>query len=104
MKTHLRRWAAAYILLTLFLASWVGQLFTQMHVFRDEAREHGSKPQWDQFWFEFWKDTFENWQSEFLQLLAAALLVNAFQKYLFQADYGADKGDVKAIMKAIEEK
>ena len=37
--------------------------------FQDEAREHGQVAEFSQFVTEASRDTFENWQSEFLQLL-----------------------------------
>ena len=67
--------------LTLFLVSWVGQLFVEWRVFADEQRDHGADPRfWSaDFWETFWQSTLENWQSEFLQIatfaIAAAYLV-----------------------------
>ena len=37
--------------------------------YQDEAREHGSIPEVRSYLLEMSRDTFENWQSEFLQLL-----------------------------------
>ena len=53
----------------LFLTSWIGQFFTQYLVVRDEASEHGQAFEWGQFLAQFFASTFENWQSEFLQLI-----------------------------------
>ena len=53
----------------LFVLSWVGQLVFQMIEARNDAAEHGSTFAWEQFWPQFLSSTFENWQSEFLQLV-----------------------------------
>ena len=56
-----------------FLFSWVGQLWTQVIVERNEARQHGGSFHWSEFWPQFFASTFENWQSEFLQLIWQAV-------------------------------
>jgi hypothetical protein len=53
----------------LFLFSWAGQFFTQIIVERNEAAQHQQSFQWGEFFPQFWQSTFENWQSEFLQLV-----------------------------------
>ena len=53
----------------LFLLSWTGQLVFQAMTVRDEAEQHGEPFLWSDFWPQFLASTFENWQSEFLQLL-----------------------------------
>ena len=53
----------------LFLLSWFGQFVFQVAQVSNEAAEHGTAFQWSEFWPEFFSATFENWQSEFLQLL-----------------------------------
>jgi hypothetical protein len=52
-----------------FLVSWVGQFVFQLITVRNEAAEHGSELELVQFWPQFLASTFENWQSEFLQLI-----------------------------------
>ncbi len=37
-----------------------------------------------EFWPEFWSATFENWQSEWLQLAMQALLIAGFAEYVFR--------------------
>jgi hypothetical protein len=56
-----------------FLFSWVGQFIFQMMVERNEARQHGGSFHWSEFWPQFLSSTFENWQSEFLQLVWQAM-------------------------------
>jgi hypothetical protein len=70
---HRPRWHRAYsfglITGALFLFSWVGQFITQYIVERNDAAEHGQAFEWSSFTAQFFASTFENWQSEFLQLL-----------------------------------
>jgi len=65
----MRRYAYAWITLAFFLVSialhWLFGWFT----FVDEARAHGSIPELTPYLMLMGRDTFENWQSEFLQLL-----------------------------------
>jgi hypothetical protein len=64
----------------LFLLSWTGQFLTQLVVVRNESAEHGQPFQWPDFLAQFFASTFENWQSEFLQLVwqAAGLTLLLF--------------------------
>jgi hypothetical protein len=57
----------------LFLASWTGQFIAQAITVADEAEQHGQAFQWSDFWPQFFSSTFENWQSEFLQLIWQAV-------------------------------
>ena len=64
----------------LFLLSWVGQFVTQLMVVRNENADHGQAFEWADFTAQFLASTFENWQSEFLQLIwqAAGLTLLLF--------------------------
>ena len=86
MGKHFQRWGAVYILLALFLGSWVGQFFSQIAEVTDEARTHGESFQWSEFWPQFWSATFENWQSEWLQLLVQAAVLLGMKHLIFKAD------------------
>lgn len=61
------------ILAFMFLGSWFGQWMT--------CEEGGMK---------FWNATFENWQSEFLQLGTAIVLLAASEKLFGEKDSGGD--------------
>ena len=63
--------AYAFALVTggLFLFSWVGQFITQLIVERNDAAAHDEEFAMADFWPQFLASTFENWQSEFLQLV-----------------------------------
>ena len=69
------------LFLGLFLLTWIAQLVVQWLQFREDQRTHGERPEFwsSDFWAEFGQATFENWQSEFLQLgsfvIAGAYLV-----------------------------
>jgi hypothetical protein len=67
---------------SLFLASWVGQLWFEWKVFLNDSREHGANAVfWSaDFWETFWQSTLENWQSEFLQI-AAFTIATAYLVY-----------------------
>jgi hypothetical protein len=104
MRTFLRRWGAVVILFTLFLGSWTGQFFTQLAEATQQAATHGQAFEMSEFWAEFGAATFENWQSEFLQLAIQCILVaSVLQAKVFRADYSADKEDVDRILTAIRE-
>ena len=64
----------------LFLLSWTGQFFTQLVTVRNENAQHGQTFEWPDFAAQFFASTFENWQSEFLQLVwqAAGLTLLLF--------------------------
>ncbi|WP_432477685.1 DUF6766 family protein [Nocardioides sp. GXQ0305] len=83
---HFRRWGAVYLLLILFLGSWLGQFFTQLMQFRSEQQTHGEPFVWADFWAHFLASTFENWQSEWFQLIFQAILLLGAKHWLFQAD------------------
>jgi ferric iron reductase protein FhuF len=52
-----------------FLLSWAAQFIFQMMEVRNEAQQHGQQFTWSDFFPQFFQSTFENWQSEFLQLI-----------------------------------
>jgi hypothetical protein len=84
--SHFRRWGAAYLLLGFFLASWLGQFIATLIEVGNEARDHGQSFQMSDFWPVFLSATFENWQSEWLQLLVQAVVLLGMKHLLFKAD------------------
>ena len=84
--SHLKRWGAAYLLLVLFLASWGAQFVSMLVEVGNDAREHGESFHMSEFWPQFWSSTFENWQSEWLQLLVQAVVLLGMKHVLFKAD------------------
>jgi hypothetical protein len=85
-NSFIRRWAAVFILLAFFIGSWAGQYGTQLSVAKQEAQMHNQDFSMSEFWPEFWQSTFENWQSEWLQLLTQALLIAGLAEYLFRKE------------------
>jgi hypothetical protein len=83
---HVRRWGAVYILLLLFVGSWLGQFFAQLAEFRSEQQTHGEPFVWSDYLTQFFASTFENWQSEWLQLIFQAILLLGMKHWLFQVD------------------
>ena len=84
--THLRRWGATYVLVALFVGSWLGQFFTQLAEFRSDQREHNQSFAWADYMPAFFASTFENWQSEWLQLVFQAILLLGAKHLIFRVD------------------
>lgn len=78
------KWGAVVILAVFFIASWGGQFATQLTSEQLIAEQHGQEFKMDDFWPEFFSATFENWQSEWLQLFVQALLLAGFTSYVFR--------------------
>ncbi len=86
MRQHLRRWGAVWVLVVLFAGSWLGQLLSQLSQFRSEQQTHGEPFLWADFWPQFLSSTFENWQSEWLQLVFQAILLLGAKHWIFKVD------------------
>ncbi len=84
--THLRKWGAVYLLLLLFLGSWIGQFFTELAEFRSDESTHGDPFSWGNYLTVFFSSTFENWQSEWLQLVFQAVLLLGAKHLIFRVD------------------
>lgn len=65
----MRKYGYAWITIAFFLVSIAGHWLFGWYAFVDEAAEHGQQPEFNAYLVEMGRDTFENWQSEFLQLL-----------------------------------
>ena len=64
-----KKYGYAWITLSFFLGALALHWYFGWQAFVDEAAEHGQLPQAGEYAVEMLRDTFENWQSEFLQLL-----------------------------------
>lgn len=64
-----KRYAYAWITLAFFAVSFGLHWLFGWLAYVDEARQHGQAAQLAPWLVEMGRDTFENWQSEFLQLL-----------------------------------
>lgn len=71
-----KNYSLSIVLAILFLTSWIGQGYTQWLEFTNTQQEHRQEVKFEEFLPEFWASTFENWQSEFLQLLTFVLLTS----------------------------
>jgi hypothetical protein len=76
MNRFFRNYGLSLTLAVLFLVSWAAQFFVQMAEVTNQALEHGQQFEWSDFWSQFGVSTFENWQSEFLQLLTFVILTS----------------------------
>jgi hypothetical protein len=65
----MKKYGYAWITLGFFLVSLVLHWVFGWSSYADEAREHGQVAETSGYLHEMLRDTFENWQSEFLQLL-----------------------------------
>ena len=65
----LGKYSYAWLTLAFFVVSLVLHWYFGWQAFQDEARQHGQVAEFSEFVTQASRDTFENWQSEFLQLL-----------------------------------
>lgn len=65
----IRKYAYAWITLAFFLGSFLLHWYFGWQAFVAEAAEHGQLPNESEYLDLMLRDTFENWQSEFLQLM-----------------------------------
>jgi len=100
--SHLKRWGAAYLLLALFLASWGAQFIAMLIEVGNEARQHNQSFEMSEFLPQFWSATFENWQSEWLQLFVQAVILLGMKHVLFKAD-AADTEQMQLDLTEIKE-
>jgi hypothetical protein len=64
-----KKYGYAWLTLTFFLGSLVLHWYFGWQAFASDALQHGQAPKGGEYLDEMLRDTFENWQSEFLQLL-----------------------------------
>ena len=64
-----KKYAYGWLTLTFFLGSLMLHWYFGWRAFIDEAQAHGQSLELGSYLNEMLRDTFENWQSEFLQLL-----------------------------------
>jgi hypothetical protein len=102
----LRAWARerslGILFVSLFLATWVAQLVVQWFDFRSEQEAHGESASfWSSaYWLDFWQATFENWQSEFLQI-SAFIIATAYLVYRGSAESGDADERIEAKLDAL---
>ena len=104
MRSWARDRALGIFFVTLFLTSWIAQLYFEWEVYVDEQRAHDSTASfWSaSFWEAFGQSTFENWQSEFLQL-AAFTIATAYFVYKGSSESPDSEERVEAKLNALLE-
>ena len=65
----MKRYAYGWITAIFFLVAIAGHWVLGWYAFVDEARQHGQAPDVTSYLIVVGRDTLENWQSEFLQLI-----------------------------------
>jgi hypothetical protein len=63
------KYGYVWVTFTLFVASFVGHWIFAWYAFVSEQAQHGQSPELQAFVIQTTRDTLENWQSEFLQLI-----------------------------------
>jgi hypothetical protein len=102
--TLAKAYGYAWITLGLFLFSLAGHWLFGWFSFVDEQAQHGQSPEVAAYLVQMARDTFENWQSEFLQLLWQ---VGGLALFLFvgspQSKEGSERLEAKidTILKAV---
>jgi hypothetical protein len=69
VSTVWKKYSFAWVTLILFLASLTGHWLLAWRAYVNESEQHGNKPEAAEYLVEVGRDTLENWQSEFLQLI-----------------------------------
>jgi hypothetical protein len=64
-----KKYGYAWLTLGFFLVSLILHWLFGWQAFANDAAEHGQQPETSAYLAEMLRDTFENWQSEFLQLI-----------------------------------
>jgi hypothetical protein len=72
----LRNYSLSLVLILLFLGSWIGQYYYQYKNEISQAEMHNQEFKSEDFIDSFLTNTFENWQSEFLQLATMVILTS----------------------------
>ena len=95
--------ALSFSLLGLFLISWLGHGLAEWQEYKSEQEEHGQPVEISGYIDAFEKSTFENWQSEFLQLFAFVVLAGL---YIHKGSAESKDGEeeIKQRLKRIEKK
>jgi hypothetical protein len=65
----MKRYAYGWITVLFFLVSIAGHWWFGWYAFLQDAAAHAQQPVFSEYAIEMGRDTLENWQSEFLQLL-----------------------------------
>jgi hypothetical protein len=88
-RSALKRYSFLWVTGAIFLVSLVGHWWFGWQAYLNEQAQHGQSPEVNGYLIEMMRDTLENWQSEFLQLIwqVAALA------FLYYAGSPQSRGD-----------
>ena len=89
----MKRYSFAWVTGALFLVTLIAHWIFGWYAFVGEATEHGQSPEVSAYLIEMGRDTMENWQSEFLQLVWQV----AGLAFLYYAGSPASRGDDERI-------
>lgn len=89
----MKRYSFAWVTLALFLVALVGHWWLAWLDFGAEQAEHGQTPETSAYLIQVGRETLENWQSEFLQLVWQV----AGLAFLYYAGSPASRGDDERI-------
>ena len=98
MRDWIRDRSLGIVFVTIFVLTWIGQLFVEWLDFVNQQSAHGvTATFWSQaFWVAFGQSTLENWQSEFLQLSAFTIACAYFvYKGSSESPDGAERLEAK---------
>lgn len=76
IKSFFKDYNLSIVLFILFILSWFAQLVFQYQEYKGNQQIHNQPAVVSEFVPEFLSSTFENWQSEFLQLLSMVVLTS----------------------------
>ncbi|HEX2251245.1 MAG TPA: DUF6766 family protein, partial [Gemmatimonadales bacterium] len=78
MRRLLRENGLSIVLFSLFIVFWIGQSITGHREYNNEQAEHGQPERLSTLQYagtaRFWFESLQNWQSEFLALVAMVVL------------------------------
>jgi hypothetical protein len=101
------RYSYGWVTLGFFLISLIGHWLFGWFAFVEEQATHGERPEFGPYFIEMMRDTLENWQSEFLQLIwqvaGLAILLHVGSP---QSKEGSDRVEAKVdeILKRVAPK
>ena len=96
-----KNYGLSITLFLLFFFSWIGQGIFQWQEFAQHQQAHNQEVKVEEFSSEFLSRTFENWQSEFLQLLTFVVLTT-FLIHKGSHESKDSDDEMKAILLRIE--
>jgi hypothetical protein len=106
VRKLLHDYSLSLVLAALFLASWVLQSLTGWVQFAGDQQAHGEVAQLfgpSGYFWGWMQATFENWQSEFLQLFTMVVLVSFLIHRGSQESKDSD-AELKAMLEDVEER